>query len=133
MSSCIILLTRPIRKRGDTPSVMMCRIGNGVSYCDGVSPRGREYYDQLLSKLGDKYSPFAISALVHYEIQTKLSNRTCLLQAKLALSVIRQSVINERLIECFDYLLERIETTGKCVFESQFKSLAAPSVNVTRP
>ncbi len=34
--------------------MLMCRIGRDVSYCDGVSPRGRAYYEHILSLLGDK-------------------------------------------------------------------------------
>ena len=32
-------------------AVLICRIGNGVSYHNGVSPRGKSYYDDLLSVL----------------------------------------------------------------------------------
>jgi hypothetical protein len=108
--------------------VLMCRIGRGVSYCNGVSPRGKEYYDNLLSLLGDKYSPIAISTLSHYEVQRKLENSECRKQARLALERIKQSVVNARLAECFDYLITRIEKNGHCVLNSDFKKLSAQYV-----
>lgn len=108
--------------------VLMCRIGRGVSYCNGVSPRGKVYYDNLLSLLGDKYSPFAISVLTHYEVQRKLENGECRKQVQLALEKIKQNVVNARLAECFDYLINRIEKNGRCVFNSDFKKLSAQYV-----
>lgn len=104
--------------------ILMCRIGRGVSYCNGVSPRGKGYYEHILGQLGDQYAPHAMAALAHYEIQRKLEMSVCRGQAKLALEIIKQGVVNARLQECLDYLLERIENTGKCVLDSQFKKLS---------
>lgn len=111
--------------------VLMCRIGRGVSYCNGVSPRGRGYYDRILSVLGDKYAPHAIAALTHYESQRRLGAVVARREAKSALQTIRGSVVNARLNECLDYLIERIETNGKCVLNSEFKRLSAQYINWT--
>lgn len=108
--------------------ILMCRIGRGVNYCNGVSPRGKVYYDNLLSLLGDKYSPIAISTLTHYEIQRKLEQRECRKQARLALEIIKQNVVNARLSECLDYLINQIEQNGRCVLNSDFKQLSAQYV-----
>lgn len=105
--------------------ILMCRIGRDVSYCDGVSPRGEAYYEHILSILGDKYAPHAIAALTHYEIQRKLEASSCRIKAKFSLEIIKQSVVNGRLIECLDFLINKIESTGKCVFDSRFKKLSA--------
>ena len=104
--------------------ILMCRIGRGVSYCNGVSPRGKAYYENILSKFGDKYAPRAMAALTHYEIQRKLENASCRRNAKEALEIIHQSVVNTRLIECLDFLIQNIGTTGKIVFDSRFKKLS---------
>lgn len=109
--------------------VLMCRIGRGVSYCDGISPRGKVYYENILSKFGDKYAPHAMTALTHYEIQRKLENTSCRRKAKEALEIIRQSVVNTRLIECLDFLIQNIEKTGKIVFENRFKKLSKEYIN----
>jgi len=109
--------------------IMMCRIGRGVTYCNGVSPRGKDYYDYILSKLGDKYTPHAMAILTHYEIQRKLEAPVCRAQAKQALETIKQSVVNARLIECLDYLISKIEDNGKCVLDSDFKKLSAQYIN----
>lgn len=108
---------------------LMCRIGRNVSYCDGVSPRGKTYYEHILSILGDKYAPHSMAALTHYEIQRKLGDSSCRTKAKLALEIIKQSVVNSRLIECLDFLINNIESTGKCVFDSRFKKITANYIN----
>ncbi len=108
---------------------LMCRIGRDVSYCNGVSPRGKAYYDHILSMLGDKYAPNAMAALTHYEIQRKLGAASCRTKAKTALEIIKQSVVNDRLVECLDFLINNIENTGKCAFDSRFKKLAVNYIN----
>ncbi len=105
--------------------VLMCRIGKGTSYCNGISTGGKAYYENILSMLGDKFAVYAILALTHYEIQRKLEKPICRTQAKQALEVVKQSVVNERLIECLDYLINKIETNGKCILETEFKKLSA--------
>lgn len=81
--------------------ILMCRIGRGVDYNRGVSPRGKPYYDRILALLGDKYAPNAMAALTHYEIQRKLeASSICREQAKAALETIKQSVVNDRMQEC---------------------------------
>jgi len=109
--------------------ILMCRIGRDVAYCNGVSPRGKTYYDYILSILGDKYTPHAMAALIHYEIQRKLEASSCRTKAKSALEIIKQSVVNSRLIECLDFLINNIVNTGKCVFDSRFKKLSASYIN----
>lgn len=109
--------------------IMMCRIGKGVTYFNGVSPRGKDYYDHILSQLGDKYAPHAMAILTHYEIQRKLGASVCRVQAKQALEMIKQSVVNARLIECLDYLISQVENNGKCVLDSEFKKLSAQYIS----
>ena len=79
--------------------------------------------------LGDKYAAHAMASLTHYEIQRKLGMEVCRAQAKLAIETIKQSVVNARLIECFDYLIDKIEGTGKCVLNSDFKKLSAQYIS----
>ncbi len=109
--------------------LLMCRIGRGVSYCNGVSPRGKSYYDNILTMLGDQYAPHAMAALTHYEIQRKLGSPVARQQAREALELIRQNVINGRLLEALDFLIANIEKNGKCVLDSRFKTLTKEYIN----
>ena len=109
--------------------IMMCRIGKGISYCNGVSPKGKEYYDKFLSMLSDKFAPDAMAILTHYEVQRKLERSICRQQTKLILTNIKQHVVNARLLECLDYLIDKIEDNGKCVLATEFKKLSSGYIN----
>lgn len=104
---------------------LMCRIGRGMSYCNGVSPRGRPYYDRILGLLGDQFTPTALVALTQYEIQAKLERDICRQQACLALGVLKAGVVNQRLQECIDFLIANLPATGKAVFDNRFKTLSS--------
>lgn len=106
-------------------NTLICRIGRGVSYCNGVSPRGKEYYDYILSLLGDQYASHAMASLTHHEIQWQLEKSVCRKQAKDAFEIIKSGVVNERLIECLDFIIGNIDKTGKCVFDTRFKKLSS--------
>lgn len=105
--------------------ILMCRIGRGVDYCDGISQRARPFYDHMLGQLGDKYAPHILIALTTTEIQMKLEKSICRKHARQALEVVRQSIVVDRLTECMDYLIERIEGTGRCVLDTEFKKLSS--------
>lgn len=106
-------------------TVLICRIGNGVSYCSGVSPGGRPHYDQVLSYAGDQYAPMVMSSLSHYETRNRLNNGTCRIQAKSALEAVKINVINPRLLECLEFLTANIETSATCAWSSEFQKLSA--------
>jgi len=105
--------------------IMMCRIGRGVSYCEGVSPGGRKYYDSILALAGDKFAPFVMASLSNFEIKNKLHNALCRKHAKTSLEIVKTNVINARLIECLDYLIANIEAGMGCVDNADFKKLSA--------
>lgn len=105
--------------------VLMCRIGRGLSYCNGVSPRGKAYYDRLIALLGDQFAPLALTTFTHYEIQAKLEREIARQQACMALHVLKSGVVNQRLGECIDFLVANLPANGKVVFDSHFKALSA--------
>jgi len=105
-------------------TVLLCRIGNGYNYQNGVSPGAKPYYDHLLALAGDQYAPHVMASLGHYEIRSNLGNSTCRRQAKFALEAARTNVINSRLLECMDYLIENIEGNAGCVTDEKFKKLS---------
>lgn len=105
--------------------VLLCRIGRGLSYNNGVSPRGLPYYDRLISLLGDHYASTALAALTQYELQAKLEREICRQQAVAILTILKSTVVNTRLIESIDFLLQHLPANGKAVFDSRFKFLTA--------
>lgn len=105
--------------------VLICRVGNGVNYNDGVSPGARGSYDHILATAGDKYGPYVISALRGPTLRVRLGNQICRKQAKAALLQARANIINQRLLECFDYLIANIEQNQNAAFTAEFEELAA--------
>lgn len=110
-------------------TILNCRIGNGVDYYNGVSQKAKPCYDHILSQLSDAYAPYALVALTHYNIKCKLEKQNCKKEAKEALKIIKSNITQPRLIECFDYLIERIETNSSCVFDKDFKVKSEPYIN----
>jgi hypothetical protein len=106
--------------------VLICRIGRGISYNDGVSPRAKPYYDKVLSLAGDKFAPSVMAAMSRYEIQGKLGSPIARVQAKLALQAVRKNVINARMAESLDYLIQNIEASPSCALSAKFKELSGP-------
>ena len=106
-------------------TVMMARIGNGVNYCEGVSPGAKKYYDDILAMAGDQYSPHVMASLSEFEIRNRLGSAVCQKHAIDALNIVKGNVINGRLIECLDYLLTNINVNQSCVSNSEFKKLSA--------
>jgi len=111
-------------------NIMLCRIGRGLSYCDGVSPRGKLYYDQFFNLLGDDYAPKFIANLTNYEIQRRLENKICLSQGKQMIEHVKNRVINNRIRECFQFLLDNMTLHGKAVFDSRFKKLSSTFLTI---
>lgn len=109
--------------------VLLCRIGRGVNYLQGVSPGGKRYYEAILALAGDKYAAHVMASLSHFEVKVKLSNALCRKHAKSALEIVKKNVINARLLECLDYLIANIEGSSSCVDSSDFKKLSAQYIN----
>lgn len=110
-------------------AVLICRIGRGVTYCEGVSPGGKPYYDAILALAGDKFAPHVMAALGHFEIKNKLHSALCRKHAKASLELTKRNVINARLIECLDYLIANIDADPACVTDAKFKTLSASYIN----
>lgn len=109
-------------------TVLLCRIGRGVAYNNGVSPSGKRYYDAILALGGDKYAPHIMASFTQYEVLGQLGREICRKQAKQALEAARSNVINPRLIECMNYLIDRVETNQQCAMTADFKRLASDYV-----
>lgn len=66
-----------------------------------------------------------MAALSEFEVRNRLGNATCRQHAKAALTTVKSNVINQRLIECLDFLLANIDSDPKCVAGDKFKKLSA--------
>jgi len=110
-------------------TVLICRMGNGVAYNEGVSPGGRRYYDAILALAGDKYAPHVMASLSDFELRHRLSNSRCRGHAIDALKIVRTTVINARIQECIDYLVANLQNDPACVSNTHFRALSASYIN----
>lgn len=108
--------------------ILICRIGRGVTYNEGVSPRGRPYYDAILSFCGDKHASLVFWLFKQPEIVMLLTNSTSRAQAKLALALCKTNVISQRIAECFDYLIENVEANPRVASSREFEKLSGALV-----
>ncbi|NLE03683.1 MAG: hypothetical protein GX638_02630 [Crenarchaeota archaeon] len=105
--------------------VVLCRIGRGVSYNNGVSPVGKPLYNRLLNLLSDKYAPHFIISLLKLEVQRRLEKSICLQQSKEMIEEVKKNVVNERLKECLESLIQNFKKDGSYVKTTDFKRLSS--------
>ena len=70
-----------------------------------------------------------MAALAHYEIKARLGTDRCRLHAPDALQIVRSAVINQRIAECLDYLIDRLPNSASCVNSLEFQQLSAGYIN----
>lgn len=88
-------------------TVLLCRIGNGVSYHSGVSPNAKPYYNQLLQMLNNKQLQVLLKLLKNEVIFNNIDqNKVREENLKEILKLIRTPLGSERVVEIIDYLTE---------------------------
>lgn len=106
-------------------SVLICRIGKGINYNNGVSSGAKDYYDTFLSLLGDEHFPQIIIELTGFEIQHRISNKIARNQLIEILKILKKNLINERHIEAIDYLIKEFHKSERIIFNSEFKKISS--------
>lgn len=106
-------------------SVMLCRIGRGISFKNGVSPSGIDYYDRFFNMLKDDFIPLFIAQLCEFDIQQKLSRKIGMQQAIEMITEVKHNIISERYVESLDYLLDTFPGTERAIFNTEFKKLTS--------
>lgn len=86
-------------------TILECRIGNGVSYCKGVSPSGKSYYDIILSNL-DNQEIFETLKFVYEDIFKIGSNSNKIFNIVEIVKLFSEKTLNPKNREIIDFLLE---------------------------
>jgi hypothetical protein len=110
-------------------AILICRVGNGVSYNAGVSPAGRPVYDSFIAKLGDDNVVQALVAFYRPELHVVLSNQYCKSNAVQILNDMRKNVISDKLKQIVDYLIANAVNLEKVMKSTEFKTLAATHIS----
>lgn len=103
--------------------IMVCRVGKGINYCDGVSPKGMPFYDQFFKLLGDDNIVHAICAMHSQEVSSLLTNKNCQTHMIKILQGFKENVISERLNEILDFLIQRPALLSKIHEDKAYKEL----------
>lgn len=104
-------------------TVLACRIGNGVKYNQGVSPGARPHYDAILALAGDKFGKVILDAIREMAKAGTFYNDVRRGQVKATLSEAKKNAINARLIECYDYLIDKLPSDEKAPLSKEFTQL----------
>jgi len=108
--------------------VVKCRLGRGLSYCEGVSPSGRELYDRFLGILDDKGVVEALLALFSSDINSKLQNAICQKHLAAILNTLKRVAVSHRISDAIDYLLADIEHAYKAPSKKDFRDICSPFI-----
>lgn len=108
----------------------ICRVGNGVNYCNGVSPGARGHYDGILGFAGDLYAPRVIRALISPPLSVRLDNANCRSNLVEVCDIVAASVIHDHLLECIAFIKTEVPKQGRAAINSkEFIRLAGDLLN----
>lgn len=96
--------------------VLICRIGNGRWYCEGVSPGAKPIYDEFIRLFNSNQVNKLVKFLRDPEIKNKLAFGTCILHTKELLGLINLDLQEGRTKEIIEYILTNIEHSKSKIF-----------------
>ena len=123
-----------IEKSSDIPNqisrqiintILLCRIGKGISYNDGISTGAKPYYDNFFKIMGEEHFLQFIAELTTFEVQQKLSTKIGRRQGIDLLTQLRKNIVNERYLECMDYLIKNLPKSERVIFDTDFKKISS--------
>lgn len=85
-------------------TILICRVGKGIPYCNGVSTGAKPLYDKFFTFLGDQNIILALIAMHSNEVRVLLDNKTCQKQMLNVICILESNVISERVKEALVYL-----------------------------
>jgi hypothetical protein len=110
-------------------TMLQCRLGRGINYNSGVSPRAKVHYDRFFNVLGDDYIPAFIVQLTEFDIEMNIANSIRMAHLITILSSMRKNIINERYQEAFDYLITEYPKNRKAARNPYFRKLTGSFID----
>ena len=102
-----------------------CRIGREVTYCNGVSPSAKKFYDDFFKLLSKEQVKMIITLLKFNLSSFSEGNKIKAENVKEILLLVKSDVLGDRLNEILDYMIESVDK-GKIhtlYFQEKFKEL----------
>lgn len=107
-------------------AVLRCRVGNGVNYCNGVSPGARQLYEVFLSMLDDDGIKRALFFLSSPQMLQKLTYAKCKLHLPVILEIFRERVISERIRSAIELIMNNPDSPTQTIQSSEYKDIMNP-------
>jgi hypothetical protein len=105
--------------------VLKARIGKGISYDSGVSPKGKPLYDKFLSVIAEDFFSQIIVEFASYQVRAKLRNEIAINQAVLMLTNLRKYLVTDRYIEAVDFLIVRLPKNSEAIVDKSFQKITS--------
>jgi len=105
--------------------VLICRIGKGISYNNGVSPNGKKLYDKFLKLLGDNNIKLLLEQMHSYEVRVKMENEFGQNNMIEILNSLKENIVSDRLQDIVNFLLTRGTVLHKIHNDKDYKNIAA--------
>lgn len=99
-------------------TILICRLGNGNWYNEGVSPGACKYYDDIITLLNAKQVNLLLKFL-NTTCKSDVQNSHCRFQLKEILSLINFDLQEPRTKECLELLSANIDTAGQNLLKMQ--------------
>lgn len=103
--------------------VLICRVGKGIPYSEGVSPAGKPLYDKFFGMLGDQNIVNTIIAMHSNEVRVLLDNKHCQQHMICVLSLLKANARSERIQEILDFLIASPAILHKVHNDTRYKDL----------
>lgn len=110
-------------------AVLICRIGKGTYYCNGVSPIGLISYNYFLELLGDDKIVHAICQMHSIEVRFNINNDISQKQALDILNIFIKNVRSDRIKDILKYMVNNIKNFQSLLHDKNFRSLTNGVIN----
>ncbi|WHY01325.1 hypothetical protein [Neobacillus sp. DY30] len=104
-------------------AILVCRIGNGVSYNMGVSPGAKPLYDTFINLLSSDQIIILIKLLETVEIQSRLGIKNCQQQLVSLLQNINADLLSLRVQEVITFLIENAANVSNVTKTKGFRDI----------
>lgn len=100
-------------------NILICRVGNGTWYQEGVSPMAKPLYDQVIKLFNSKQINMLIKVLVSPTFRGQLHMDNCRYQIKDLLEKVNLDLQMPRTKETIEYIIDNIDTARSNVFRTK--------------
>jgi hypothetical protein len=105
--------------------ILLCRIGKGTNYNNGISSGSLPYYNHLLLNLPEESMGVFILELTNYEIRQKLTRDKARLNFMPLLIEMRKSIISDKYKEVFDYIINELPKTDSILGNKHYRKITS--------